>query len=142
MSTRANIIVKDGYDKLFFYRHSDGYPEGVYDTITQFMQLVDSGRIRKNVPQASGWLIMLGAKEYGTSLETLMSNDKQHYDWKIGSYEPTTEIHGDIEFLYVIDIDSKREHAECYVLTNDFDSWEDRYLDCRTLEDSYGDIDG
>ena len=34
MSTRANIILKDSYDKLYFYRHCDGYPEGVAPTLT------------------------------------------------------------------------------------------------------------
>ena len=27
--TRANVIVKYGDRKLFFYRHGDGYPEGL-----------------------------------------------------------------------------------------------------------------
>ena len=27
MSTRANIIIKDARTTLYFYRHSDGYPE-------------------------------------------------------------------------------------------------------------------
>ena len=40
MSTRANIKVKDSYDTLWFYRHSDGYPEGAIPTIDKFMQLV------------------------------------------------------------------------------------------------------
>jgi hypothetical protein len=28
-------------------------------------------------------------------------------DWKVGAYEPTTAIHGDIEHLYVLDLSAK-----------------------------------
>ena len=27
--------------------------------------------------------------------------------WKVGAFEPTTEIHGDIQYLYVIDLDKQ-----------------------------------
>lgn len=66
MSTRANIVIKDRHDKLFFYRHSDGYPEGTLPTLNKFIDWVKSGKIRDNVSQAAGWLIILGALEYNT----------------------------------------------------------------------------
>ena len=46
MSTRANIIIRDDVNKLFFYRHSDGYPEGTLPTLKQFTGLISSGKIR------------------------------------------------------------------------------------------------
>lgn len=108
MSTRANIIIKDGDDKLIFYRHSDGYPEGVAATLNEFIQLVRDGKIRSNVSQAAGWLIALGQEEYETSLKNIRSADPSSYsNWKMGAYEPTTEIHGDIQFLYEIDLEQK-----------------------------------
>jgi len=64
MSTRAGIIVKDGYDEIHFYRHSDGYPEGTLPTLEKFLDLVKKGFIRDNASQAAGWLIMIGADEY------------------------------------------------------------------------------
>lgn len=62
MSTRCNIIVKDGRDELIFYRHSDGYPEGAMPTLETFLALVKEGKVRSNVSQAAGWLILLGGQ--------------------------------------------------------------------------------
>jgi hypothetical protein len=33
-------------------------------------------------------------------------------DWKCGAYEPTTGIHGDIEYLYVVDLAAKEIHID------------------------------
>ena len=60
MSTRANIVIKDEYSELWFYRHSDGYPEGTLPTLTEFLDAVKAGLIRNNVSQAAGWLIIIG----------------------------------------------------------------------------------
>ena len=68
MSTRAGIIVTDGSDSIHFYRHSDGYPKGTMPTLRQFLNLVKKGLIRNNVSQASGWLILIGAKSYNYEL--------------------------------------------------------------------------
>jgi hypothetical protein len=50
MSTRSNIIIKETFsylegsekvtktDKLFFYRHSDGYPDGALPLLLKFME--------------------------------------------------------------------------------------------------------
>jgi len=145
MSTRANIIIKESYsyndekgkeinvtNQLFFYRHSDGYPDGAMPTLNIFMEWLKSGKIRTDLQQASGWLILLGAMEYNTipsfDLEPPFREGAKQYgntetikepaDWKVGSYEPTTEIHGDIEFLYVIELDKKT--ITCY------DSWDEK----------------
>lgn len=126
MSTRANIIIKDNYDKLYFYRHSDGYPEGTMPTLNKFLDLVKSKKIRNNVSQSAGWLIVLGAIEYQTINGNIFPESLKKYyerdgniieqilnefvpeDWKVGAYEPTTGIHGDIEYLYVIDLENKK----------------------------------
>jgi hypothetical protein len=125
MSTRANIIIKDEHDKLFFYRHSDGYPEGTLPTLEKFLLYVKEGKIRDNVSQSSGWLIIIGAEEYKAipnkrRYELTKEDEKEWHkkiyseplDWKVGAYEPTTGIHGDIEFLYVIDLDKKTIEIE------------------------------
>jgi len=97
MSTRANIIIQDNYDKLYFYRHSDGYPDGTLPTLNQFLEKVKSGEIRNNTSQAAGWLIVIGHEEY----------KEYQPDWKVGAYEPTTGIHGDVEYIYTIDLEKK-----------------------------------
>jgi hypothetical protein len=119
MSTRCNIIIKDGSGReLIFYRHSDGYPEGALPTLKRFMSWVKDGRIRDNVQQAAGWLILVGAEEYGSvyvgggkevpkkSL-TIPDPNNEFSGWNCGSYEPSFGIHGDIEYLYTLDLDEK-----------------------------------
>ena len=100
MSTRANILIKDEYDQLWFYRHSDGYPEGTLPTLEKFLDWVKSGKIRNNVSQAAGWFIILGNAEYNAGSEP-------DSGWKVGAYEPTTGQHGDIRHLYTIDLTTK-----------------------------------
>lgn len=104
MSTRCNIKLVDGTDELWFYRHSDGYPKGAMPTLEEFMVNVINGNIRDNLSQAGGWLIYYGAKEYGLH----DPNGQDEYSgWKVGSIEPTTGQHGDIEYLYTLDLVKK-----------------------------------
>lgn len=105
MSTRANIVLKDGEDKLWFYRHSDGYPEGTMPTLNKFLNLIKEKKIRDDISQASGWLIIIGAEENHTPSTDQLRNDG--YDWKVGAYEPTTGQHGDIDYLYTVDLEKK-----------------------------------
>jgi hypothetical protein len=122
MSTRANIIIKDNDGQLWFYRHLDGYPEGAMPTLQKFMGWVRRGLIRNNVGQASGWLILIGAKEYDYKFVYTKGKTKRVHkatltepeagdeimDWKCGAYEPTDRgRHGDIEYLYVLDLTKK-----------------------------------
>jgi len=127
MSTRANIILKESYsykdaegkiinksNELIFYRHSDGYPEGTLPTLNKFMDWLKSGKIRNDLMQCSGWLILLGAMEYNTIPKYDNTTDypdidtiSDPKDWKAGAYEQTTGIHGDIEWLYTIDLNKK-----------------------------------
>lgn len=130
MSTRANIVIKDNRQKLFFYRHSDGYPEGTMPTLKIFLTWLKEGKIRDNISQSAGWLICIGAMEYAKLPEYKI--EKSSYgssygdvdsiqapnDWKCGAYEPTTGIHGDIEYLYIIDLENKT--IEC------FEDWTDK----------------
>jgi hypothetical protein len=96
MSTRCNLVVRDGRgDSLIFYRHCDGYPAGVARTLGEFVERVRLDKIRKDVEQACGWLIVLGREEY------LPHNDP---GWKVGTWEPSVALHGDIEYLYEIDL--------------------------------------
>lgn len=97
MSTRCNILFKDGKEKLWFYRHSDGYPEHTGKDLLAFVQNYSNGLYRTNIGQSAGHLIIRGHNEY----------KDYNYDWKVGAYEPTTGQHGDIDFLYTIDLDKR-----------------------------------
>jgi hypothetical protein len=102
MSTRANIIIKDEFnEKIIFYRHSDGYPEGTMPTLEKFLNMVINGEIRNNSQQASGWLVLIGHDEYKDSINEFNS-------WKVGAYEPTSYISDDAEYIYTVDLKDKK----------------------------------
>ncbi len=140
MSTRANIILKDGSEKLFFYRHSDGYPEGVTPTLDILANWIKSGKVRNNLGQCAGWLVVIGALEYQTLPAGLFTASGLSYlddnrdkiieqdltmipkDWKVGAYEPTTGLHGDIQYLYIFDIQTGTWEV---AKNKDWKTWED-----------------
>lgn len=128
MSTRSQIIVRDNSGELWFYRHSDGYPSGNLPTLRKFLQHVKDGKIRDNVEQAAGWLVILGAQEYlysyirekDSGADPTEERIRKYsfskfvpfggmFSWKVGAYEPCScrHLHGDVEFLYTIDLQSK-----------------------------------
>ena len=126
MSTRCQVVVKDSYgNELWFYRHSDGYPDGVKKSLSIFLNWLKTDKIRNNVGQAAGWLIILGAIEYQTlptncfpeAGKELWEMDNTNIfnamnfspvDWQIGAYEPSvSRQHGDIKYLYTIDLAKK-----------------------------------
>lgn len=128
MSTRCNVVLRSkGYPspflndpekpgELWFYRHSDGYPDGVMPTLGEFMSMLSTRAIRRDLMQCAGWLVLLGHEEYakagyGGTLEnhrTKAPCKAREYGnaWKCGAYEPTTGEHGDIEYLYEVDVDN------------------------------------
>jgi len=150
MSTRANVIIesKKYSEKLYFYRHSDGYPKGTMPSLQMFMKWLKEGKIRDNISQAAGWLVLIGAIEYGRipayekeshegMLTTREYGDvdsiKDPDDWKVGAYEPTTDIHGDVEFIYTIDLDDKTINCQ----QRQMESWEPlkmNWVDVNILE--------
>lgn len=109
MSTRANIVFTDSYSELYFYRHSDGYPEYTFEDLKEFVKGYE-GKMRNNCNQSAGWLIMRGNAEYWSKPENM-----KYMEWKVGSYEPTNELHGDIEYLYWINLE--QGFLNCYEYT-------------------------
>lgn len=100
MSTRAHIRIQKGNRAILLYHHFDGYPEGVGADLRDYLS--------KNFP--GRWY----DEEIANSLV------KQLHDLKDDGYEITTCIHGDEEFLYVIDCDSRK--VLCYP-----HGWDDSY---------------
>jgi len=122
MSTRCQVLITDKYTNpedsgIMFYRHSDGYPSGVEQSLKEFLNLIKDGYIRDNCEQAAGWLIMVGNAEYSrpddeyrgcSSVQELRSKtpDSNISNWKVGAYEPSVHaFHGDIEYFYVVSLD-------------------------------------
>lgn len=99
MSTRCNIVVREGEEELWFYRHSDGYPESVLPDLKPLMEKLRDGSLRDNLSQFCGWLIVKGNEGY--------TRHSGYDDWKVGNYEPTTGLHGDVQFVYELDLREK-----------------------------------
>ncbi len=108
MSTRCNIVIKDKTEQLFFYRHSDGYPECTGESLKQFVKGYTDQTMRRDVMQSAGWLIIQGHVEYSDNVPLCKPNGEDRFNgWKVGAYEPATGIQGDIEFLYELDLDKR-----------------------------------
>ena len=127
MAKGANIILSETHSyhsksgrnitktkQLFFYRQSDGNPDGVLPVLRVFMKWIKEGKLRSNLGQCGGWLTILGAIEYNNIPKYLYFKEKLGYVelntilmpriWKCGGFEPTTGLNGDIEYLYEINI--------------------------------------
>ena len=130
MSTRCQVAIVDSYTDpkrpLLFYRHSDGYPDGVRPTLDQFCEWLRQGQVRDDPQQAAGWLVALGMQEYAenhvpdlahsrpsdrrSDSETVLQNMRlmefspKEY-WKIGAYEPSCNWQTDIEWLHIVDVE-------------------------------------
>ena len=124
MSTRAQIIIQDEQDLLWFYRHSDGYPEVCGESLKTFLRWLLDGKIRNNVGQSAGWLIVMGAAEYshhiGIGIVSIEPAPTKIFiepkatimGWKCGAYEPAICCQMDVEYVYVIDLVAKE--IRCY----------------------------
>lgn len=108
MSTRAQIIIKDAETELWFYRHSDGYPETTGPSLKIFLDWLKKGLIRNNVSQTAGWLVILGAYEYGSIPVSYQIGIPSPEGWKVGAYEPCPpQRFGDIEYLYTVNLETQ-----------------------------------
>lgn len=87
MSTRCNVIVRDlaTESETVLYHHCDGYLSGVgFDLLDYVRRMIDLN-IDRRCQDIACWLIE--------------QND---------GYEMTDGIHGDIEYLYIVEMNSKQ----------------------------------
>ena len=124
MSTRAAIRIKDDQEELWFYCHGDGYPvsaglsepiNGVLPDLIQMRQWLQTGAIRDNLKQASGWLVIIGRQTL-TLTQARINPDQptlppfypdqrsKSLAWKASQYEPCsrTQALEDYRFLYTL----------------------------------------
>lgn len=128
MSTRATIIIreKDAAGKpmdIRLYHHSDGYPEGVGADLKRYLAGY-SKRVDNPHGISFGWSaediateIVQGGIKTSVSLD---NDDEQHSDM---GYEVANCQHGDEEYGYIIDCDTKT--LTCYYLNLDQYDWTD-----------------
>jgi hypothetical protein len=93
MSTRTNIIVKNGETKLFLYRHHDGYLAGAGADLAI--------ELRKAGQNCTAFVAGLLGKQY----------EATSYCGPRPIYEVTSELHGDIEYAYVVKFDRNQQKA-------------------------------
>lgn len=103
MSTRCNIIIKDGAERIYLYHHHDGYPMGVGTELQGYLQRKWSG------PYQQIW--------WGASIANHLV--KWHINYPLAKeehedeeYEITTGLHDDVEYVYVINCRAKT--IRCY----------------------------
>lgn len=91
MSTRAAIIVKDSKSKYNVYHHCDGSPDGVgkeLERVYRNCDPIDAAEAKKRLLE---------------------------YD---DEYRDTSYIHGDEEYIYVVNTDERK--IECYSVTDKY----------------------
>lgn len=94
MSTRCNIIVDDGFDRIQLYRHSDGYPDTEYGVVA-------------TLPEALRFAWKLPRFESSDFAAAIIRAWKQEGGGGIyidGSPAAWELIHGDTEWVYVIEM--------------------------------------
>ena len=114
-----------GKPPILIYRHSDGYPDGVEQTVRKFLSIAEASPYRDDASRLSPWLLLLGTREYS---QYARAKDWKDYDdsllkhpfgaynapnieafmgssftsWKAGSYEPSSCVHWDIEWVHIV----------------------------------------
>ena len=104
MSTRAHIRIYDSDGCIQLYHHCDGYPEGI-------------GRDLKSICEK-----IFDDPEYGT--RDLIQNKLGLND---DSYAPAICMHGDEEYVYVIDCRDKT--VKCFT-----HNWDESFEQCFRAE--------
>lgn len=100
MSTRSNIIIKNGKTNILLYRHCDGYLEGagqdLHDDLSNsdFEQEPYFDNIAENF-------------DISKFLKKLLNCEN-------GSYRIDDQLGGDIEFLYTFQFEDTYEHGDHY----------------------------
>lgn len=93
MSTRANIVVRDGMNDIQLYKHSDGYPSGAVPAIQKALQF-------------SWKLPRFEATDFAAAF-VRANKDGGGQIYIDGTYEEGVTEHGDIEYLYFVELDNE-----------------------------------
>lgn len=109
MSTRAHIKVTEGQESVYIYHHCDGYPDGV-------------GIDVENCLESIGFFDKSQTQDLGTVVSNICEIDD--------GYRVDEGIHGDEEYLYVVDINERLLNV--YFIP-DFDMPEDEIIQEKNL---------
>ena len=103
MSTRCNIVVKDDYDSIQLYRHSDGYPEGKSGVIFELKEALNFA-----------WkLPRMEADEFAAAIIRAWKNGSGNI-YIDGTAKLPKSLHGDIDYYYIISPDKTNWRIEVF----------------------------
>ena len=93
MSTRSNIIIKNGRTEILLYRHCDGYLTGAGQDLHDDLSNSDFDNVGQyfNIAKFT---------------EKLLSQN--------GNYRIDNQLGGDIEYLYTFEFEDSYEHGDHY----------------------------
>ena len=105
MSTRCNIIIKDGPSRIILYHHPDGYPMGVGTELRGYLERIHAWH--KGLHSAEHIANYLVKGRIPAPLASTPHDDDE--------YELTSGLHGDVEYVYVINL--RAATLRCYEVT-------------------------
>ena len=92
MSTRSNLIIEDGHDRIQLYRHCDGYPDGAGGVLAD---------LELALPYA--WPIpRFEASDFAAAIVRAWKTEGGGNIYIDGSPKGWELIHGDTEWVYVV----------------------------------------
>ena len=114
MSTRSQIRFVDGRRISQVYRHSDGYPRSVIAALCDLQRLLGKTQTYRGGDYAAAQFIFreklkTAISLYGKKLKTLKdlledTADQPYYLLGHGVEDPANGIHGDEEYLYIVNL--------------------------------------
>jgi len=91
MSTRASVQIIDGDEVLYFYQHSDGYPEGLGKTLERTLAIKAVADCVDDAEYLAGMLLMEVNRDF---IERNLNQP---------DLVPAFSVHGDESYTYRID---------------------------------------
>lgn len=91
MSTRSVVIVKENNEETWIYHHHDGYPSGVGLDLVQRLKRLEEEFNSESIPT-----FLRREVESRDIVNNLIKDTEDEYEF-------TNCIHGDIDYLYVIE---------------------------------------
>lgn len=123
MATRCNIIVRIGQTIVYLYRHWDGYPAETGADLCTKLRAAESLKVAGN---------SITREAIGSHLLLALLSEKRvgdGYDADRAQYEVTTEIHGDVQWIYEFDFtEAQREDLYIPITVRErprFSDWDD-----------------
>jgi hypothetical protein len=122
MGTRANIIIRENSDEKILYSHFDGYiVNGVGEMLEEFIWNFMGSGIKLTRPLIEEFQIRL--------------TNKMHPNAEVFTLQDTDCIHGDIEYLYIIEVKNNLPNLVAYARKSDeaWDNGPQDYLNSWTI---------